>query len=349
MINMPPRRLVLLVAVFLAGCGGAGEDRPWPVDLPENPEDGNHFDGIADPFYEGWYHKVALADREEAFFFIYGVVNPRVGSAYPSEAFVYCGRASTLDTVYRSFPVEQYSAADDFRDVRIGVGNRATALRFAGQLQEGGHSCRWDVDLEEGVAWTETMGWLTGEKNLETSWTVGTITARAAGTIEFDGEVLRFEEGLGYGDHNWGRVFPRQWIWMQANTFDEAGTALALSGGTVDMGGTEMEAYMIGLLRGGEMLTWRTQDLDQITAEASAGSWQVSGENDRHRIEITGGCDAGTLFHLLAPTEQGMQPRALESLLGLVQIKLEERASESAPWQEVFSAGAPLCGVELGD
>ncbi len=339
---------VVLGAALAGGCG-TGEERPWPDELPPNPEDGNHFDGVADPFYEGWYHKVSLPEQNDAFFFIYGVVNPKAGSAYPSEAFVYCGRASTLQTVYRSFPVERYAAAAGSRDVRIGERNRATALRIAGDIEDGGHRCRFDVDLVDGVAWPETMGWLTGQPNLETSWTVGTMSARAAGVIEFDGDSVRFEDGRGYGDHNWGRIFPRQWIWLQANVFSEPGTALALSGGTVDFGGTETEAYMIGLRRQGEMTTFSTQDLDRITAQASPGEWRVTGEGENRRIEITASCDAGTLFHLLAPTEQGMRPRARESLLGRVEVTLLARDDAAAPWREVFSGTAPLSGVEIGD
>lgn len=340
---------LIAAAMLSTGCGPAGTERPWPDELPPNPEDGNHFDGVADPFYEGWYHKISLPRQHDAFFFIYGVVNPRPGSAYPSEAFVYCGRGSTLQTVYRSFPVEQFSAATEFRDVRIGEKNRATAFRFAGELKDDGHWCRWDVDLADGAAWKETMGWLTGQPNLETSWTVGTITARATGVIEFDGERFRFDDGLGYGDHNWGRIFPRQWIWLQANTFSEPATALAVSGGTVDVGGTETEAYMIGLWRHGQLTTFRTQDLDRIACQASPGNWRVVGEGEGRRIEIAASCDTGTFFHLLAPTEQGMRPRARESLLGQVEVTLFEQDGESAPWQEVFFGVAPLSGVEIGD
>lgn len=67
--------------MLLAACGDAPELEPWPADLPENPEDGAHFDGQRDPFYEGWYHKISLPDSDEAFFFIYSVVNPLPGGS----------------------------------------------------------------------------------------------------------------------------------------------------------------------------------------------------------------------------------------------------------------------------
>lgn len=343
-------KLSVAVAVLVAACGDTGTpDRPWPDQLPENPEDGYHFDGTADPFYEGWYHKVSIPGEDEAFFFIYTVVNPAPATAFPPEAFLYCGRASDLQTVFRSYPVASFSAARRHRDVRVGEGARATALRFAGTVDDDAHRCAWDIDLEGGVAWPGTMGWLTGSEGLETNWTVGTITASASGWVEFDGERIRFEDQKGYCDHNWGIVFPRTWIWMQANAFSDPGAALAASGGTVDTGGGEIEASMIGLLLDGEMVTFRSQDLDTVTVQADKGAWRLAGEREDARITIEASCDPDSMFHLLAPTRDGTRPRAWESLNGTVEVLLERRSTAGEPWTVVFDDSSGYAGVEIGD
>ena len=339
---------IALSVAWLSACGGGESERPWPDDLPENPEDGQHFDGKSDPYYEGWYHKVVLEEQNEAFFFIYTVVNPLPGSEYPSEAFVYCGRSSTLETVYQSFPAEEYSAAEDFRDVRIGEESRATALRFAGRAAEGDDECAWDIWLEEGRHWPETMGWLTGQEDLETSWTVGTMHARAEGWVKFKGERIAFEDASGYCDHNWGVIFPEEWIWLQANSFPGSGAALAASGGTVDFGESQIEAFMIGLMLDGEVDAFRTQDLDTIDSQAEKGSWHVTGQDETRRISIEASCDQASMFDLLVPTPQGMRPRAWESLNGTLEVTLESRPGEGQPFETVYSGVSPFAGVEIG-
>ncbi|MBW2701525.1 MAG: hypothetical protein JRF33_11980 [Deltaproteobacteria bacterium] len=342
-------RLPLILSMLLVlSCGERSTPIPWPVDLPANPEDGAHFDGERDPFYEGWYHKISLPDSDEAFFFIYSVVNPLPGTAYPSEAFLYCGQSSSLDSIYESFPVGDYWASTEHRDVRIGDSARATALRFAGEAKDDKGACSWDIWLDENLGWPETMGWLTGQAGLETSWTVGSLSARASGWIEYKGKRFEFTDVLAYGDHNWGSVFPRQWFWMQANDFSSGRAALAASGGTLAFGDTEIEAQMIGFWLDGVMHSFRTQDLDQVTAEVEKGSWSLQGEKELERISIEASCDPDSFFHLLAPTPEGVAPRAWESLEGRISVILEQRADSEAAWEILFDDSSDHAGVEVG-
>lgn len=339
--------LLPVFALLASACGGGGADRPWPADLPGNPEDGYHFDGESDPYYEAWYHKVALPGEGESFFFIYGLINPRPGASHPQEVFLYCARGTTLEVARKSFPLSEFRASRQLRDVRLGADARTTALRYAGEVDEGEHRCSWDIDLAESRPWTGTMGWMTGAEGMETSWTVGNFTAAASGKVKFDGDTFSFEDAPAYCDHNWGSKFPRQWYWIQANLFD-AGVALAASGGTVMAGEQETQAHMVGLLRGDEMLTFRTMDLDVVEAQFDMGAWSVASERTLSRITIAASCDPATLIYMPVPTEEGMQPYAYESLFGAMEVTLEERASANDPWETAFQGTSGYAGVELG-
>ena len=136
---------------------------------------------------------------------------------------------------------------------------------------------------------------------------------------------------------------------MQANSFSDSGTALAAAGGTVDLGGSEIEAFMIGLLLDGKMVSFRSQDLDQVTSSAEKGRWQLEGQRDTERITIEAQCDPNDFFHLLAPTKEGTKARAWESLFGSVHVLLERRESKDAHWNVVFDDTSEYAGVEIGD
>jgi tocopherol cyclase len=340
---------LLLLAALATACGEEETDRPWPENLPENPEDGSHLDEAEDGFYEGWYHKVAIPEKEEAFFFIYGVILPKADSGVAPAAFLYCGRSSTLSTVFQTFPVEDYWAATEHRDVRIGDASRATALRFAGTAEADGNTCSWDIDYTGGVPWLETMGPLTGTEGLETSWTVGTIKAAATGWVEFNGDRVRFENVSGYCDHNWGSAFPSEWMWLQANLFPSGDAALSVSAGKVPVGPTVIKATMVGLYLDGEILTFRSPDLDIMNSEATMGHWTATGERELAKIAIEANCEVDTMFHLRVPTAQGMEPHAWESLAGTIDVTYETRADAESDWQTVFSGTSPYAGVELGE
>jgi len=345
--------LFLFPVLFACGSVEGNSTHPWTRDLPENPEDGSHLDFYksgAGPFYEGWYNKVSDPETGESFFFIYTVVNPGPNMPEPKMAFIYCGRQKTLQTVYQEFPVEDYSAAPGYRDVRIGPDSRATAPRFAGTAMEGNKSCSWDFDVDNVVPWHETMGWMTGHTDRKTNWTVGTMRGDASGYVEFEGKRFTMKNARAYCDHNWGTVFPEQWVWLQAASFDNHDTAIALSGGLVQFAGKPLEAMMIGLLTPGkDMVTFRTQDLDDITWDASKGKWSISASRSTARLSVQASCEPRSMFHLLVPADQGMIPRAWEALEGFVDVLFETRGSAGDEWKEEFRGTSNLAGVEIGE
>ena len=73
------------------------------------------------------------------------------------------------------------------------------------------------------------------------------------------------------------------------------------------------------------------------------------GARSLERITIEASCERDAMFHLLAPTLQGMKPRAWESLQGTITVTLERRSSEAAAWNTVFADTSGSAGVELGD
>ena len=339
----------LFSLIYFTACGDGTNAVARPTNLPLNPEDGNHFDSTTDPFYEGWYHKVTIPEKGEAFFFVYGIINPKVGSPYPSEAFVYCGRSKTMKTIYQSFPVDSYRAAENVRDVRIGPSARATALRIAGDINEDRSSCSWDIRFSDVVPWTRTMGWMTGSTGFETNWTVGAISSRASGWVRFDGEYISITNSSAYGDHNWGSSFPDKWIWVQANNFRDPHISLTVSGGTLSSDENPLEAYMLGLLLNGELITFRSQDLAVFDVESEIGFWKITSTTLSRRITVTASCDPATLFHLIVPTQGGMKPRCWESLEGTVAVLLEKRSGTGTEWHESFQGTSTHGGVELGE
>jgi hypothetical protein len=128
----------------------------------------------------------------------------------------------------------------------------------------------------------------------------------------------------------------------------DAGVAVAASGGTVMLKEQETRAHMVGLLRGGEMFTFRTMDLDIVDAQFEMGTWSISSERSLSRITIEAQCDPATLIYMPVPTEEGMKPYAYESLFGTMDVTLEERATENDPWETTFQGTSDYAGVELG-
>lgn len=52
------------------------------------------------------------------------------------------------------------------------------------------------------------------------------LTRSIMGELQFNGEMIHFNEGKGAVDKDWGKRFPNVWIWMQCNHFQNHDAAL---------------------------------------------------------------------------------------------------------------------------
>ncbi len=107
---------------------------------------------IQTPWFEWWYYKVVLPEKNKSFFFVYGVVNPwdTTESNSATRSYITMGSFSDNEIVEKKFPLSDFSASYTSTDVRVGEGNRATDLFFKGELEtELGSRGGWDVSIKK--------------------------------------------------------------------------------------------------------------------------------------------------------------------------------------------------------
>lgn len=56
-----------------------------------------------------------------------------------------------------------------------------------------------------------------------------TLNSRIDGEINVNNEITSFDNGKGYIEKDWGSGFPKEWIWLQGNSFKEEKTSVMLS------------------------------------------------------------------------------------------------------------------------
>ncbi len=230
---------LLSAAIAVVGCS-SDEDRlidtiqadELATIFEPDPDNGYHWDGVQDPFFEGWYFNIKDPEQAIAFLFIYGIINPADHNRDTSQAFVYVVNAVSGEQLFKSYPVSDFSASREYCDVVI-AGNRATEVKIAGSIEEGGISARWSIDFDIEIEFPQIMGWLRHAVNLPIYWFVNAIKSWASGFIweSLQGTVhlslyeksTRFPwswealteataewAGLGYGDLRELPVTPRE-------------------------------------------------------------------------------------------------------------------------------------------
>lgn len=205
-------------------------------------------------FFEGWYVKLVSADRSARIAVIPGIF--KGGRDGADEAFVQVLDGVNGESWYEVFPAADFAADARRFDVRVGSeasgANRfgeggievdlpasglRGAVRFTTPLDP------WPVTLTEpGIM--GRYGWV---PVMECYHGLVSFGHELEGTLTLGDRELDFTGGRGYLEKDWGRAFPRGYVWMQTNHFSTPGASLSASVATIPWGRTSFQGYIVGL------------------------------------------------------------------------------------------------------
>ncbi|MCB9778601.1 MAG: hypothetical protein H6742_08580 [Alphaproteobacteria bacterium] len=344
-----------LSAVLLLSCVPRGFDHA-----------ASHLDGQR-RFYEGWYLRLTDADQGESFGLIYGIAHDR-GAPDGGAGYLIALSAADGERAWTRVPVARTSAPHGVYDISIGEADGplyghidADGGRgwFQAGPDDGDRPVAWDLALTPTRTWTarhdSPMGWVQRWKGFQTYWHVVALQARVSGTVRFGDRSVHFDDALGYVERNWGRVFPRDWMWLQAGSFVDPATgaprdgALSASGGHVPLAGPiGTKAGIVGYWDGDAMHHFATHTGQKVRLRYAPGDWEVVARGGGEKLVVRAGIDPDALVPIAGPTRDGVQDVAIESLDGRLVVELFRRARPFGRWRLQHRAESGLAGVEVG-
>jgi len=342
---------VLLCLPCLWGCFDPFNTLIW------NQENVACDNGVVDtrPWFEWWYYKLVLPETGDAFYFVYGVVNPwdTAMTEPSSRAYVGMGHSAEGVAIEQAYPVSDFAASYWTTDVRVGD-QHATDKAIVGELIDSdGMAVSWDIEIQP--VWSfDAMGWAMLVPDVTSIlWYPAQADALFTGRIDYKGQVYTFENAPGYQDRNWGHSFPRWWVWIVSNHFEgHPNSALAVGGGKpLVFGAIDVPASVgIGLLHNGKEYTFRPPDLDLVQLRADFGTWQVTAVNtEGYKIEIEASAPLDSFTDIVFVTPQGEEFHDFETLTGELTVRLYERTAARDPgWQLIETLRSDFAGIEYG-
>ena len=335
----------------------------------QTPHSGYHWNGFDRNFFEGWYLRLTLPKIGESFAFMYSIENP-IGVGTQSTG---AAQMLGIGEEYRWCPlpdVSKFWAAKDsvnfghWGETKIGIapqllsvdefdrqisqGYQVTATLHQGSFPEQG--CRWCYHTIPVYGWGQsqqpqqaTAGLLSFLPIFEPGWQVLMAHGLATGWIEWAGVRYEFHNEPAYSEKNWGRSFPKQWFWINCNSFEDTmGLAITAGGGKRKVLWMDEEVGMVGIHYFGkfyEFVPWNSQIDWQVQPW---GEWRVQASNGDFRVELTGTTDlVGTMVQ--TPTEQGLSITCRDTLKGNLTLNLCTSSGE-----QIVQATSLLAGLEVG-
>jgi hypothetical protein len=102
------------------------------------------------------------------------------------------------------------------------VPHRFEAHRTSGRVK----SLEWALDVDTGAEWIAPQLFPASQLRLPDMTLVSAPLAAFTGWIQHGAQRVELRQARGLISHYWGRQLPREWWWVSANQFDEAGVAV---------------------------------------------------------------------------------------------------------------------------
>ena len=294
-----------------------------------NP-DAFHWPSRRLPFFEGYYYKLYSARQDRTLALIPGVFDN--GIAAEHHAFLQVLDSKDNSYHYLRYPVEQLNGSRTAFNLRLG-NNHFLRDSCEVAVDQGDCCISGRVTLSGIIPWPSrwfwrgTMGPFGFLGLLEDYHQVCALHARLQGTIAYDGETIDFTDGYVYIEKDWGRQFPRSWIWLQSHFTVVPQSSVFLSLADVPALGVTFKGFIACLLLVGRPYVFATYNGASCRAEQHGRMVEITLRKGKHRLVLAVDRANASYIRCLAPTGGQLQPRDDESLDAVITAELYERGS----------------------
>ena len=291
-------------------------------------------------YFEGWYYKFVSQDESLALAFIPGIAMSDQGEQH---CFIQMIDGTAGKTFYERFPVEDFETSPDQFNVRIGDnhfdlnGIKINLPFIKGELHLS-NTTPWPPQLgAPGI-----MGWYSFVPMMQCYHGVVSMHHNVQGTLEYDGQTFRFDNCPGYIEKDWGTSFPKCWIWMQSNHFEDLSSKVSIMASVAHIPwlGRYFIGHLLTLYIDGTFYKFTTYNGSAYKAELTEEKVILSFK----RKDLTLNIEAikGHTGALISPIQGDMSGKVNESIASTLHISLTQKG------QVIYKGIGRHSGLEVG-
>jgi hypothetical protein len=294
-------------------------------------------------YFEGWYYKLIDPELKNAVVIIPGI---SIGKdRQDSHAFIQVLYQGSQVAYYRFEPKEfRYHPKrfairiedNYFTEDRIRLKLNGEGLMITGSLTF--HNL---IKLPKTLYMPGIMGPYSYLPIMECYHGIVNIHHEITGEVAIAGKTIDFTGGYGYIEKDWGRSFPKTWIWLQSNHFGEKDVTVMFSAARIPWLGSSFPGFISFLRLGGKLYVFASYTSARLLKLDHRGD-QVSVivEDRRYRLELQVWNREGG--QLMAPVNGRMAREILESINATVHVRLLTKTG-----RVIFAGRGTSAGLEI--
>lgn len=294
-------------------------------------------------YFEGWYYKLVSKDESSSFAFIPGIAYDKSGNGH---SFIQIIDSVNYRTEYFKFPISEFNYSEKKLDVSIGK-NRFTKDEIYINLEDQDYPVIGNLEFYNIEDFPKTltrpgiMGPFSFAPFMECYHGVVNIHQKIRGSLMINNREIDFTDGYGYIEKDWGRSFPKWWVWLQSNHFKEKDASLMFSIAQIPWIGRHFTGFLSFLKIKDELYLFSTYTGAKVKhLEYKDGRIEVVVEDKNYLLSISGKYDESGV--LKAPKNGLMERKISESISSTVKVTLKDKKG-----QIVFEDYGKNAGLEV--
>ncbi len=218
-------------------------------------------------YFEGVYYKLIDNEEKHAYAFIPGIAFGK--DKNNSHAFIQVYNGKDNIYTYHKFDINDFHYSKDDLNLRIGK-NLFTKDHIHIDIDDADRQVKGELKLGNVHGWPSSfmspgaMGWFESVPFMECYYGVLSFDNTVSGKLTVDGNEIDFNNGRGYIEKNWGKSFPKSWIWMQSNIFSGANASVVISVADIPWLFSFFPGFVMGFHFEGELYQFTTYNISKI-------------------------------------------------------------------------------------
>jgi hypothetical protein len=192
-----------------------------------------------------------------------------------------------------------------------------------------------DVNMSDRKAWSPAINGNWGPEGFGNfipgfplHWFVYSLGSQTSYNIKIANDTFK---GTGYShqEKNWGKVFPKSWIWLQGVS-DDNSSAIAIAGGIVDLKISQVTAWLAGYRSRNFNTSFHPGQIDVYyiyRTDSCRGIFEIEIKNGDYELRVKAKADPASFAPVSIPTETSYKSNAgKESFRAEIEVSLYEHS-----------------------
>jgi tocopherol cyclase len=282
-------------------------------------------------YFEGWYFKLVSLDQKYNIAFIPGISLNQDDRHSFIQVFITANNHSgmNLKTYYIRYPAVAFKYSTQKFEVTIGenfFSAHTLKLKIEDQdLKLSGQIMLSKLNpIKKSLLSPSIMGFFAYIPKMECYHGVISMSHELKGNLTINNELINLTGGKGYLEKDWGRSFPRGYVWVQSNHFQDPTASFMFSYADIPFLGFYFKGLIANLQVAEKEYRFATYNFAKVKEE-SISKDRVRYILQRFNLRLEIEAVLKQTKDLPAPKDGKMNHTIKEGLMGEVHLKLFDR------------------------